>query len=112
MLSDAEGRLTLADALVYADTVVKADVIVDMATLTGASMIALGENVGSLFSSSDRLQQVSLQAFYFQVIGCAKYVAYYCCVIIRICSMLRRGPVISCGPCHYMKNTRKILNLK
>lgn len=34
--TDAEGRLTLADALVYADTVIKPDTIVDLATLTGS----------------------------------------------------------------------------
>lgn len=56
--ADAEGRLTLADALVYADRTVGADVIVDLATLTGASMVALGENVGSLFGSGDRVVEV------------------------------------------------------
>merc|ERR1711871_1784997 len=43
--TDAEGRLTLADALVYADNL-GTDVIVDMATLTGAQIVALGENIG------------------------------------------------------------------
>ncbi len=41
--TDAEGRLTLADALWYAHSVVKADQIVDLATLTGACVVALGE---------------------------------------------------------------------
>lgn len=41
--TDAEGRLTLADALWYAHDVVKADQIVDLATLTGACVVALGE---------------------------------------------------------------------
>lgn len=40
--TDAEGRLTLADALWYATDKVKADVIVDVATLTGACEVALG----------------------------------------------------------------------
>lgn len=40
--TDAEGRLTLADALWYAATVEKADKIVDIATLTGACVVALG----------------------------------------------------------------------
>jgi leucyl aminopeptidase len=56
--ADAEGRLTLADALVYAEDMVGADVVIDLATLTGASMVALGENVGSLFSSGKFLQHV------------------------------------------------------
>ncbi len=40
--TDAEGRLTLADALWYATTVEKADKVVDIATLTGACIVALG----------------------------------------------------------------------
>ena len=39
--TDAEGRLTLADAIYYAATVVKADKIIDVATLTGACVVAL-----------------------------------------------------------------------
>lgn len=39
--TDAEGRLTLADALVYAEAL-EPDAIVDSATLTGACIIALG----------------------------------------------------------------------
>lgn len=39
--TDAEGRLTLADALVYAEGL-KPDAIIDSATLTGACIIALG----------------------------------------------------------------------
>lgn len=41
--TDAEGRLTLADALWYAATVVKADRIIDLATLTGACVVALSD---------------------------------------------------------------------
>ena len=58
-MTDAEGRLTLADALVYAEREVGAEVIIDLATLTGASMVALGENIGSLFTSSQSVQEVS-----------------------------------------------------
>jgi leucyl aminopeptidase len=39
--TDAEGRLTLADALVYAEKL-NVDTIIDLATLTGASIVALG----------------------------------------------------------------------
>ena len=41
--TDAEGRLTLADALVYADGLGDVDVIVDIATLTGACIVALAQ---------------------------------------------------------------------
>lgn len=58
--TDAEGRLTLADALVYADNL-KADVIVDMATLTGAQIVALGEKIAAVYSPDDQLR-ADLQA--------------------------------------------------
>jgi len=41
--TDAEGRLVLADTLCYAQQEVKADYIIDLATLTGASVVGLGE---------------------------------------------------------------------
>ncbi|NUN63383.1 leucyl aminopeptidase [Pseudanabaena biceps] len=47
--TDAEGRLTLADALVYADKL-GVDAIVDLATLTGACVVALGEDIGGMWS--------------------------------------------------------------
>ncbi len=53
--TDAEGRLTLADALAYAAKVVKPDEMVDLATLTGAIVIALGLGVSGLFASDEAL---------------------------------------------------------
>lgn len=50
--TDAEGRLTLADALVYADKL-GVDAIVDLATLTGACVVALGEDIAGLWSIDD-----------------------------------------------------------
>ena len=50
--SDAEGRLVLADALARA-VEDKPDLIVDVATLTGACVVALGERVGGLMASDD-----------------------------------------------------------
>jgi leucyl aminopeptidase len=55
MNTDAEGRLTLADALVYADNL-KVDTIIDLATLTGACIVALGEKLGALYSADDTLR--------------------------------------------------------
>ena len=51
--TDAEGRLTLADALVYADKRCGATAIVDCATLTGAIIVALGNDMAGLFSPKD-----------------------------------------------------------
>ena len=53
--TDAEGRLTLADALAYAAREIKPDEMVDMATLTGAVVIALGLGVSGVFASHDGL---------------------------------------------------------
>jgi leucyl aminopeptidase len=53
--TDAEGRLVLADALAYADTVLEPDVMVDIATLTGAARVALGGTLGALYASHDGL---------------------------------------------------------
>lgn len=50
--TDAEGRLTLADALVYADKL-GVDAIVDLATLTGACVVALGNDIAGLFTPDD-----------------------------------------------------------
>jgi leucyl aminopeptidase len=53
--TDAEGRLVLADALAYAVAEVKPDVLVDVATLTGAMKIALGQRTGGFFATDDAL---------------------------------------------------------
>ncbi len=52
--TDAEGRLTLADALVYAEKL-EVDAIVDLATLTGACIVALGDTIAGLWSSNSEL---------------------------------------------------------
>lgn len=52
--TDAEGRIILADALEYASKE-KPDVIIDLATLTGACVVALGEYAAGLFTKNDRL---------------------------------------------------------
>lgn len=55
--TDAEGRLILADALSYAERL-KGDLIVDLATLTGACVVALGSDYAGLFSTSDSWTEV------------------------------------------------------
>ena len=52
MNTDAEGRLILADALCYAERM-GVDRIVDLATLTGACMVALGPHTAAVFSTDD-----------------------------------------------------------
>jgi leucyl aminopeptidase len=60
--TDAEGRLVLADALAYADATLDPDLIVDVATLTGAATQALGRTHGALFSDDDRLAAALIEA--------------------------------------------------
>ncbi len=59
--TDAEGRLILADGLSLAAET-EADAIIDVATLTGAQNVALGDEVGALFASSDDLADQLLAA--------------------------------------------------
>jgi leucyl aminopeptidase len=53
--TDAEGRLVLADALAYAEQRLAPDVLIDLATLTGAAQVALGKRRAALFTPSDEL---------------------------------------------------------
>ncbi len=55
--TDAEGRLTLADVLSFANIKEKPDQIIDLATLTGACIVALGEEIAGLWSNNDELAQ-------------------------------------------------------
>jgi leucyl aminopeptidase len=59
--TDAEGRLILADGLSLA-VEANPDAIIDVATLTGAQAVALGDEVGGLFASTDELAQLLLDA--------------------------------------------------
>jgi len=53
--TDAEGRLVLADALWYAQKTYEPKVIIDLATLTGAVLVALGSDHAGLFANDDAL---------------------------------------------------------
>ncbi|KAG8832721.1 hypothetical protein FRC17_000817 [Serendipita sp. 399] len=53
--TDAEGRLVLADALTYVSREFKPHTVIDVATLTGAMQIALGEVFTGVFSTTDKL---------------------------------------------------------
>lgn len=53
--TDAEGRLILIDAMAYAIKKYKPHTLIDLATLTGACVIALGENIAGVFSNDSSL---------------------------------------------------------
>lgn len=55
--TDAEGRLILADALSYVIQTYKPDAVVDLATLTGACVVALGERIAGVFSPDDEMSE-------------------------------------------------------
>ncbi|TNC20800.1 leucyl aminopeptidase family protein [Amycolatopsis alkalitolerans] len=60
--TDAEGRMVLADALVYGIRRFRPDAVVDAATLTGAMKVALGLRTGGLFATDDELADRVLAA--------------------------------------------------
>ena len=60
--TDAEGRLVLADVLTYTEEKFKPEFIIDLATLTGAIIMALGEEYAGLFSNNDDLSNKILKA--------------------------------------------------
>lgn len=53
--TDAEGRLTLADALVYCDKELDCSSIIELSTLTGACMVALGKGVSGVWTDDEGL---------------------------------------------------------
>jgi leucyl aminopeptidase len=60
--TDAEGRIVLADALAYAVATLSPDVIVDIATLTGAASVGLGRRHGALYATTPELRDALLAA--------------------------------------------------
>ena len=60
--TDAEGRLVLADALTYTEKKYKPQLIIDLATLTGAIIVCLGSEYAGLFSNNDKLSKQLFEA--------------------------------------------------
>jgi len=60
--TDAEGRLILADALAYGIEQYEPDAVIDLATLTGACIVSLGDKMAGLFSNSDVLANALLES--------------------------------------------------
>jgi leucyl aminopeptidase len=55
--TDAEGRLVLADALTFTEKKFKPQLMIDLATLTGAIIVCLGSEYAGLFSNDDKLSK-------------------------------------------------------
>ncbi|OQR86440.1 metalloprotease family M17 [Achlya hypogyna] len=60
--TDAEGRLVLGDGVAYAVKHLNPEVVLDMATLTGAQGIATGNRVGAIVTNSDELETIAVRA--------------------------------------------------
>ncbi len=60
--TDAEGRMTLADALVYAEQKINPDYVIDIATLTGAMKVALGSKITGLLGNNKEFNQLVLKS--------------------------------------------------
>ncbi|MDF2144284.1 M17 family metallopeptidase [Knoellia sp. p5-6-4] len=55
--TDAEGRIVMADALAYADRHLDPDVLLDIATLTGAARVAFGRSMAPVYATDDALRE-------------------------------------------------------
>jgi probable aminopeptidase NPEPL1 len=62
--TDAEGRILLADGVSYAARMLKADLIIDAATLTGAQLIATGNMHAAVMSNDEGLERAAIEAGY------------------------------------------------
>jgi len=60
--TDAEGRLVLADALTFTEKKFKPELMIDLATLTGAIIVSLGSEYAGLFSNDDKLSKQLIKA--------------------------------------------------
>lgn len=60
--TDAEGRLILADALSWANKTYKPDLMIDLATLTGACLVALGRDIAGVFANDDKLAKAIVKS--------------------------------------------------
>ncbi len=60
--TDAEGRVVLSDALAYVTEKYPPDEVIDLATLTGAEVVALGDDTAALVATDDKLAQGLLEA--------------------------------------------------
>ena len=77
--TDAEGRLTLADAIVYCDKELECESIIELSTLTGACMVALGKG-GKVTSTKAVLRIISYVFLPFLCHRCLSYCFSCWCV--------------------------------
>lgn len=100
--TDAEGRLVLADALWYTQDRFKPELMIDLATLTGAIGIALGEHYAGLFSNNDMLcerlrkagecvgERLWRLSYFSPLMRIKIYLISFVCCCVRYCPCVRR----------------------
>ena len=100
--TDAEGRLVLCDALTYAQKNYNPQVIIDIATLTGACAVALGDQIAGLFSTDQSLADQIIAAghvggeYYWQLPLWEKYTKKLKSTVADIChTATREGGAIT-----------------
>ncbi len=59
--TDAEGRLVLGDGVAWAEQQIKADVIIDIATLTGAASTSVGKGVAAIYTNDENLERLAVK---------------------------------------------------
>jgi leucyl aminopeptidase len=100
--TDAEGRLILADALTYAKRY-KPTLTVDVATLTGAMLVALGTECSGVFTRDDKLAELSTECgeksgdYVWRMPLWEEYEPYMKAHVADIANVAHRGPVASEG---------------
>ena len=60
--TDAEGRLVLSDGLSWVASHAAVDTLIDVATLTGAAQIAVGKQLGAIYTNNERLEQLCVES--------------------------------------------------
>ena len=60
--TDAEGRLVLSDGVSWVSTTLRPDIIIDVATLTGAAPMSVGKNFAALYCNDEQLETVAVIA--------------------------------------------------
>lgn len=60
--TDAEGRLVLADGLSWIAQNTTVDTLIDVATLTGAALVSIGKQLGAIYTNSERLEHLAVDA--------------------------------------------------
>ena len=102
--TDAEGRLTLADALVYCDKELKCEKIIELSTLTGSCMVALGKVRACAFACLSGRNIITKRVplfdlFPFPALRFQLYTNHFCLLAINLCSLINTNRILAKDLC-------------